>query len=295
MAVVSMTGFAEAHGSRDGARWRWEVKSVNGRGLDVRLRTPQGFDGLEAAARTLAGERFKRGSLQAGLTFELGESARGLRVDPAALASAIRIAREVAAETGLAPARIDGLLALKGVIVQEDVIPADERERGARDAQILETLATAFDALARSRANEGHKLLTVLTGQIDEVARLTAEAAGLAAAQPAALRDKLAAQIKDMLAGGTLPDDRLAQEAALLAVKADIREELDRLTAHVQEARSLIGSGEAVGRKLDFLAQEFNREANTLCSKSSDIALTRLGLALKAVIDQFREQAQNVE
>ncbi len=295
MTIVSMTGFAEAHGSRDGTRWRWEVKSVNGRGLDVRLRTPQGFDGLEAAARTLAGERFKRGSLQAALTFELGESARGLRVDPAALASAIRIAREVAAETGLAPARIDGILALKGVIVQDDVIPTDERERAARDAAILETLATALDALARARATEGHKLSTVLSGQIDEIARLTGEARALAAAQPAALRDKLAAQVKDMLAGGTLSDDRLAQEVALLAVKADIREELDRLCAHVQEARALMASGEAVGRKIDFLAQEFNREANTLCSKSSDIALTRLGLALKAVIDQFREQAQNVE
>ncbi len=295
MTIVSMTGFAEAHGSRDGARWRWEVKSVNGRGLDVRLRIPQGFDGLEAPARTLAGERFKRGSLQAALTFEVGESARGLRVDPAALASAVRIAREVAAETGLAPARIDGLLALKGVIVQDDVVPTDERERALRDAAILETLATAFDALARARANEGAKLSVMLTGQVDEIARLTAEAAGLAAAQPAALRDKLAAQVKDMLAGGTLPDDRLAQEVALLAVKADVREELDRLGAHVQEARALMASGEAVGRKIDFLAQEFNREANTLCSKSSDIALTRLGLELKATIDQFREQAQNVD
>ena len=295
MTIASMTGFAEAHGSRDGARWRWEVKSVNGRGLDVRLRYPPGFDGLEPAARTLAGERFKRGSLQAALTLEAADSARGLRVDPAALASAIRIAREVAAETGLAPARIDGILALKGVIVQDDVLPADERERGARDAAILETLATAFDALARARAAEGHKLLTVLTAQIDEIARLTAQAASLAAAQPAALRDKLAAQVKEMLAGGMLSEDRLAQEVALLAVKADVREELDRLAAHVQEARTLIAAGEAVGRRIDFLAQEFNREANTLCSKSSDIALTRTGLALKAAIDQFREQAQNVE
>jgi uncharacterized protein (TIGR00255 family) len=295
MTIASMTGFAEAHGSRDGARWRWEVKSVNGRGLDVRLRYPPGFDGLEPAARTLAGERFKRGSLQAALTLEAADSARGLRVDPAALASAIRIAREVAAETGLAPARIDGILALKGVIVQDDILPADERERGLRDAAILETLATAFDALARARAAEGHKLLTVLTAQIDEIARLTAQAASLAAAQPAALRDKLAAQVKEMLAGGMLSEDRLAQEVALLAVKADVREELDRLAAHVQEARTLIAAGEAVGRRIDFLAQEFNREANTLCSKSSDIALTRTGLALKAAIDQFREQAQNVE
>ena len=295
MSIVSMTGFAEAHGSRDGARWRWEVKSVNGKGLDLRLRTPAGFDGIEPPARMLANERFKRGSLQAALSFEAADAGRGLRVDPAALAAAVRIAREVAAETGLAPARIDGLLALKGVIVQEDVLPVEAPERGMRDAAILETLATAFDALARARSNEGHKLLAVLTAQIDDVERLTKEASALASAQPAALRDKLAAQVAELLAAGTLSDERLAQEVALLAVKADIREELDRLRAHVQEARTLLASGTAVGRKLDFLSQEFNREANTLCSKSSDIALTRLGLALKATIDQFREQAQNVE
>ena len=295
MTIVSMTGFAEAHGSRDGARWRWEVKSVNGRGLDLRLRTPAGFDTIEPPARMLANERFKRGSLQAALTFESTDAARGLRVDPAALAAAIRIAREVAAETGLAPARIDGLLALKGVIVQEEVLPVEAPERGMRDAGILETLAIALDALARARSSEGHKLLAVLTAQIDEIERLTKEASASAAAQPAALRDKLAAQIADLLAGGTLSDERLSQEVALLAVKADIREELDRLRAHVSEARTLLASGEAVGRKLDFLSQEFNREANTLCSKSTDIALTRLGLALKATIDQFREQAQNVE
>ena len=295
MTIVSMTGFAEAHGSRDGARWRWEVKSVNGKGLDLRLRTPPGFDTIEPPARMLTNERFRRGSLQASLTFETTDSSRGLRIDPAALAAAVRIAREVAAETGLAPARIDGLLALKGVIVQEEVVPIEAPERGMRDAAILETLATALDALARARANEGNKLKAVLASQIDEVERLTREASELAATQPAALREKLAAQVKDLLAGGTLSDERLAQEVALLAVKADIREELDRLRAHVQEARTLMASGEAVGRKLDFLSQEFNREANTLCSKSSDIALTRLGLALKATIDQFREQAQNVE
>ena len=295
MTIVSMTGFAEAHGSRDGARWRWEVKSVNGKGLDLRLRTPPGFDTIEPPSRVLAAERFKRGSIQAALTFDSGDAARGLKIDPAALAAAVRIAREVAAETGLAPARIDGLMALKGVIVQEEVLPVEAPERGMRDAAILETLATALDALARARGNEGHKLLVVLAGQMDEIERLTREAAGLAAVQPAALRDKLAAQIAELLSAGTVSDERLAQEVALLAVKADIREELDRLQAHVQEARRLLAAGEAVGRKLDFLSQEFNREANTLCSKSSDIALTRLGLALKATIDQFREQAQNVE
>jgi uncharacterized protein (TIGR00255 family) len=290
-----MTGFAEAHGSLDGARWRWEIKSVNGRGLDLRLRTPQGFDGIEPPARTLANERFKRGSFQASLTFESGEQSKGLRVDPAALAAAIRMAREVAAETGLAPARIDGLLALKGVIVQDEPIALDERERAMRDAAILETLATAFDALNRARAGEGRKLLTLLTGQIDEIETLTNEAALLAAAQPAALRQKLSTLLKEVLQGTAVNEDRLTQEVALLALKADVREELDRLAAHVQEARRLLSSGEAVGRKLDFLAQEFNREANTLCSKSTDIPLTRTGLALKAVIDQLREQAQNVE
>jgi uncharacterized protein (TIGR00255 family) len=295
MTIVSMTGFAEAHGSRDGAHWRWEVKSVNGKGLDLRLRAPQGFDTLEPPARMLANERFRRGSLQAALTFEATDASRGLRVDPVALAAAVRIAREVAAETGLAPARIDGLLALKGVIVQEEALPIEAPERGIRDAAILETLATAFDALARARGNEGNKLHAVLSAQMDDIERLTREAGTLSAAQPAMLRERLAAQVADMLAGGTLSDERLAQEVALLAVKADIREELDRLHAHVQEARTLLASGEAVGRKLDFLSQEFNREANTLCSKSSDIALTRVGLALKATIDQFREQAQNVE
>jgi len=295
MAVVSMTGFAEAQGSREGARWRWEVKSVNSRGLDLRLRTPPGFDGIEPVARQLAAERFKRGAIQTQLTFESGDAARGLKVDPVALAAAVRIAQEVASETGLAPARVDGLLALRGVIVQDEVLPVEAPERGRRDAAVIETLAAAFDALVRARSNEGHKLHAVLTAQMDDIAHLTKEAAELASTQPQALRDRLAAQVKEMLTGSAVSEDRLAQEAALLAVKADIREELDRLHAHVHEARALMASGDAVGRKLDFLSQEFNREANTLCSKSSDIALTRIGLALKATIDQFREQAQNVE
>jgi uncharacterized protein (TIGR00255 family) len=295
MTIVSMTGFAEANGSRDGARWRWEAKSVNGRGLDVRLRTPPGFESIEPAARMLAGERFRRGSIQAQLTFEAGDGARALKIDAVALAAAVRIAREVAAETGLAPARVDGLLALKGVIVQDEVLPVEAPARAVRDAAILETLATAFDALTRARATEGNKLHAVLAAHISDIERLTREASALGATQPQALRDKLAAQVQEMLSGSGISEDRLAQEAALLAVKADIREELDRLRAHVHEARMLIESGEAVGRKIDFLSQEFNREANTLCSKSPDIALTRIGLALKATIDQFREQAQNVE
>lgn len=295
MSLVSMTGFAEAHGAHESMRWRWEVKSVNGRGLDLRLRLPPGFDSLDVPARTLAGERFKRGNLQASLSIEPQEGTKGFRVDPEALAAAVKIARQVADETGLQPARVDGLLALKGVIVQDDFIPADPVQRAARDAALIESLAVALDALRRARRTEGAKLAAVLETMIGEINGLIKEAAGLAAAQPAALRDRLSAQLKDLLANTSVSEDRLAQEVALLATRADIREELDRLAAHVQEARSLLKSGEAIGRRLDFLAQEFNREANTLCSKSADIQLTRTGLALKSAIEQFREQAQNVE
>jgi uncharacterized protein (TIGR00255 family) len=296
MTFASMTGFAESTGSHEGLRWRWEAKSVNGRSLDLRLRTPPGYDGLEAPARRLAGERFLRGAFQISLSVEQPETARGLSVDAAALASAVRIAREVAAETGLAPARVDGLLALKGVIVADEVAaPLDPVARGHRDAAILESLAGAFDRLVKERCSEGAKLAALMTAQMDEIEKLVGEARRLAAAQPAALKARLDAQLKELLDGGSVSEDRLAQEVALLAVKTDVREELDRLAAHVQDARALIADGKGVGRKLDFLAQEFNREANTLCSKSSDIALTRTGLALKAVIDQFREQSQNVE
>jgi uncharacterized protein (TIGR00255 family) len=293
--MISMTGFAEAHGAKDTLRWRWEVKSVNGRGLELRLRMPPGFDGIESAARTLANERFRRGNLQAVLNIEPQDGARALRIDPSALAAAVRLAKELELDTGLAPARIDGILSLRGVIVQDDALPADPAQRAVREAAILESLAIAFDALKRARRNEGAKLSHVLSAQIDEIDTLTKEAVAKAAGQPAALREKLAAQLKELLGNSQLPEERLAQEVALLATRADIREELDRLIAHISEARTLLASGEAVGRKLDFLAQEFNREANTLCSKSADVALTRVGLALKHTIDQFREQAQNVE
>lgn len=295
MTIVSMTGFAESTGSYDALRWRWEIKSVNGRGLDLRLRTPPGFDSLEQPARMLAAERFRRGNLQIALTVETETGTRGLKVDPVALATAVKLAREIADDTGLAPARVDGLLALKGVIVQEEGAVLDPVARAHRDAQILKGLATAFDALARARANEGAKLAQLLSAQLEEIARLVDEAEALAATQPQSLRQRLTAQLQDLLNGAPLSEDRLAQEVAMLATRADVREELDRLKAHVHDARAMLRSGEAVGRKLDFLSQEFNREANTLCSKSADIALTRVGLALKAVIDQLREQSQNVE
>ena len=295
MAVVSMTGFADAQGAFESLRWRWEARSVNGRSLDIRLRLAPGLESMEAAARILAAERFRRGNIQATLNFDPQESARGLRVDPAALAQAVKIARETASETGLAPARVDGLLALKGVIVQEENLGGDAPTRAARDAALLETLSLAFDSLARARRSEGVKLGGMLARTADEIGRLTDDAARAAATQPAAIRERLRAQLKDLVDQTAPGDERIAQEIALLAARADVREELDRLRAHVQEAQLLIASGDTVGRKLDFLSQELNREANTLCSKSADIALTRIGLALKAAIDQFREQAQNVE
>ena len=295
MSLISMTGFAEAHGAHGSLRWRWEVKSVNGRGLDLRLRIPPGFDGIEPPARMLATERFRRGNLQAVLNIEPQEGSRGLKIDPEALASAVRIAREIGAQTGLAPAHVDGLLALKGVIVQDELVASDPAERAARDAALLDSLAKAFDALHRARRTEGGKLGKLLGGFMDEIERLTNEAAALAAEQPAALRKRLTQQMKELLDNTSLSEERLVQEVALLATRADVREEIDRLHAHIHDARELLNSGEAIGRKLDFLAQEFNRESNTLCSKSADIALTRLGLALKHAIDQFREQAQNVE
>ena len=295
MALVSMTGFADAQGAFDTLRWRWEIRSVNGRSLDIRLRVPPGMESIEPAARVLAGDRFRRGNINAVLTFEQQEGARGLRIDTLALAEAVKVARQVATDSGLAPARVDGILALKGIVVQEETLAIDAPARATRDASILETLALAFDALTRARGVEGAKLGAVLTRTAEEIARLTQEARKFAAAQPAAIRDRLRVQIAELMEQTSPAEERLAQEIALLAARADIREELDRLHAHVREAHRLIVSGEAVGRRLDFLSQELNREANTLCSKSADIELTRAGLALKAAIDQFREQAQNIE
>ena len=294
MPLVSMTGYADAHGGQEPLRWRWETRSVNARGLDLRLRTPPGFENLEPAARVLAGERFRRGTVQATLLVEPLDATRGLRVDPVALAAAVKIAREIEQQAGVAPARADGLLSLKGVLIQDDVFVLDDTARTARDAAVLESLATAFDSLAAARASEGAKLERILFSLVDEICRLTRDASKLASVQPQSIKERLLQQLGD-LGMPNVPDERISQEVALLAVRADLREEIDRLEAHAAEAQSLLRSKEPVGRKLDFLAQEFNREANTLCSKSPDIELTRVGLGLKAAIDQFREQSQNVE
>lgn len=290
-----MTGFARIEGRHEELAWVWELKSVNGRSLDVRVRVPMGFEGLEGIARARAAERFKRGNISATLTIAAQAAPPKIRINRQVLDSVIALADELKDRPGLAPPRIDGLLGLRGVIeaVEEQ---ETEESRQSREKAILAGLDRAFTALADARLDEGRKLAILLSEQIDEVERLARVASDSAAAQPGAIRDRLLQRIAALVgdAPGVAPE-RLAQEAALLATKADVREEIDRLNAHVEQARDLMKSGNAVGRRLDFLCQEFNRESNTLCSKATDVALTRVGLDLKACIEQLREQVQNVE
>jgi uncharacterized protein (TIGR00255 family) len=289
-----MTGFARAQGEAHGISWAWEIKSVNGRGLDLRLRLGPGFDSLEPELRAGLSQRFRRGNVSATLTVARTQPP-GLRINRAALAQLMALVDELGGEIEAAPPRIDGLLALRGVIetVEED----DEPVAAARRGDMLRGWAGALDRLAAARVEEGARVGVLLRGQLDEMAALAAAAADCAAAQPAAIRERLLAALAGLVGPGApaMPEERVAQEVALLAARADIREEIERLRAHVAQAGDLIDEGEAVGRRLDFLCQELNREANTLCSKSADIALTRTGLALKAVIEQFREQVQNIE
>jgi uncharacterized protein (TIGR00255 family) len=286
-----MTGFADLAGDAGGLAWVWEARSVNGRGLDLRLRLPSGYDRLDAPARAAAQKRFQRGSVSLTLSVEKAGEGAAPRVNRSLLAEYARLAREIAAESGTAPPRVDGLMALRGVIDagDESAAAADT----AHDAAILATLDEALAALAQARRAEGETTAAALARDLTEIARLTEEAGSLAALQPAALQAGLTARLAELAT--TIAPERLAAEAALLAAKADVREELDRLAAHVDQARGLLAGAAAAGRKLEFLAQEFNREANTLCSKSADLALTRLGLELKTAIDRLREQAANVE
>ncbi|MEI8396610.1 MAG: YicC/YloC family endoribonuclease [Rhodospirillaceae bacterium] len=292
-SVVSMTGFARTEGRCESASWTVEVKSVNGRTLDIRSRLPAGFDSLEIAARTEAARRFKRGSVTVTITLAQGSTAGRLRINRALLDDVLALARELEG-AGAAPPRLDALLSVRGVI--EPVEEGDILDRTRLDSALTAGIAHAFERLAEARAAEGMQLGTILSGQLDEIVTLVESATTCAATQPAILyarfRNQVTALVESMPA---LSEERMAQELALLVARGDIREELDRLRAHINAARALLTAGDAVGRRLDFLCQEFNREANTLCSKSSDIELTRLGLALKAAIEQMREQVQNIE
>lgn len=295
MTIASMTGFARAEGHDGPLSWAWELKSVNGKSLDVRFRLPPGFDAIELPLRALATQKLKRGSVTANLSVARAAGAGGIRVNRDALAVVLKLANDLAAEVEAAPPRIDGLLALKGVLESGDeAIDEAARERQAK--LIGESFERALAGLAAMRSSEGKRLDAVLGERLDEIATLVTNAEAAAATQPAAIK----ARIKELIATLTeavpaLPEERLAHEAALVVAKADIREELDRLHAHLDAARSLLAEGGPIGRRFDFLCQEFNREANTLCSKSADLELTRIGLALKAAIEQLREQVQNIE
>ena len=296
MPLNSMTGFARVEGASGAARWHWELRSVNGKGLDARFRLPFGLDRLDARLRAELARQLRRGNCQITLTMERSTEASPLRVNRDALRTVVEAVAELRRTMETAPPRPEGILALKGVLENAEDVEETEEERAALDEALVASFAEAVSALARARAEEGAKLGTVLSGQIGLVEKLTADAAASPAATPEALKARIAAQVSELLgASPALAEDRLAQEAAILATKADIREELDRLIAHVAQARELLASDEPVGRRLDFLTQEFNREANTLCSKAADVSLTSIGLELKAVIDQFREQVQNVE
>lgn len=295
MALSSMTGFSRSEGVAGTALWAWEIKSVNSKGLDVKLRLPPSLDATEPAIRQKVSAAVVRGSLFCSLTVKRETSTTEVRINEAVLAQVAEAARLIAERIDARAPAIDGLLAIRGVI---DVVEAEEseEEKARLAADVLAGLDIALSRLLDMRRSEGAALGAVLTDRLDEIAALKREAEDNPCRRPEAIRAKIADQIAALLEPGRNFDpDRLHQEALMVATKADIREELDRLDAHVAAARKLIAEGGAVGRKLDFLAQEFNRETNTLCSKANDVTLTATGLALKAVVEQFREQVQNLE
>jgi uncharacterized protein (TIGR00255 family) len=295
MSVSSMTGFASVDGAGETERWHWEIRSVNGRGLDLRMRLPAGFERLEPVVRERTKARIDRGSLSVSLSVQRLASAAGVRVNEAVLTALLAACDTMTASARVAPPRADGLLALRGVLESDDDL-ADEQTRLDLDSRLIAGLDEALDELVRMRRAEGAQLAAILESRLARIADLVTEAEQVPSLRPEAIAARLAQQVAQLVeAAPALDPGRLHQEAVLLATKADIREELDRLAAHIAAARDLIATGGPIGRKLEFLTQEFNREANTLCSKSNDVALTRIGLELKSVVDQLREQVQNVE
>jgi uncharacterized protein (TIGR00255 family) len=291
-----MTGFARADGEIAAARWHWELRSVNGKGLDARFRLVAGFETMETKLREELARHMKRGNVQISLTLERGRAAAPLRVNEDALNVVLAAIADLQQRVELMPPRPEGILALKGVLEAAETIGETEEEYAALEAALVASFGKAAAALAKARGEEGRKLEAVLRDQVDEIERLTNQAAKSPSVGVEAMRARMEIQIAELLgASPALSQERLAQEAAMIATKADVREEIDRLTAHVAQARELFAGAEPAGRRLDFLTQEFNREANTLCSKAADVSLTRIGLELKAVIDQLREQVQNVE
>lgn len=300
MAISSMTGFARVDGADDAMTWAWEARSVNGRGLDVRLRLPPGLDSLEPQAREAALKRFARGNVSISLALERQAGAAAVRLNEALLRDLIRASKRAAELVGGPAPDAASLLAIKGVLETSDGTP-DAEQRGSRDATLLSGLTSALDGLQSARRAEGDRLLAILSDHVVQIEALVRAVR----ASPSRSADAIRARLREMTArilesADGLDPDRLHQEAVIAATRADVEEELARLEAHIEAAREILAVGVAaanggVGRKLDFLAQEFNREANTLCSKANSVDVTRLGLSLKTVIDQFREQVQNVE
>ncbi len=295
MALSSMTGFARGHGMSGAYAWSWEIKSVNAKGLDLRLRLPPGWDALESPVRARAAEALARGTVYATLSVERQGVPPVVRVNDHVLAAVLATLKGLAGRVEAEPARLDGILAIRGVI---EVVDAEEREdeRGAAEAAVIAGFDRALAGLADMRRHEGEALGRVLSQRLGEIASLATRAESAPGRRPEAIRARLAEQVATLLgAADRFDPDRLHQEAILIAAKADIREELDRLHAHVAQAQQMLAKGGAIGRRLDFLAQELNRESNTLCAKANDVDLTNIGLELKSVVEQFREQVQNLE
>jgi uncharacterized protein (TIGR00255 family) len=296
MAVRSMTGFARVDGHDQAVTWFWEVRSVNGRGLDVRLRLPPGGEGLEEPVRKLASERLTRGNITVQLTQRRSETASRIVVNDAALDQLLEISEALRERLGAPPPTVEGLLSLRGVL--ESVEMADDQAVVAeREAHQLSDLMRALDQLVKAREGEGARLAAAIGGQVDRIEELVGAVERSPARTPDAIGARLAAAIERLVGekAREFDADRLHQEAVLLATKADVEEELQRLRTHISAARELLGEGGAIGRRFDFLVQEFNREANTLCSKANDTEITRAGLEMKSVINQMREQVQNIE
>jgi uncharacterized protein (TIGR00255 family) len=295
MALSSMTGFARSHGVSGTYAWSWELKSVNAKGLELRLRLPPGFDAVEIPVRAHAARMLTRGNVFATLTVKRESVTPVARINEPVLNAVLAALRDLSGRVAADAPRLDGLLNIKGVIevVDEDV--GDDAQQAA-EAAILTGFERAVVGLIEMRHHEGEALGRLLLSRVDEISELAARADKLPTRRPEAVRARLAEQVATLLESSSRFDpDRLHQEAILIASKADVREELDRLDAHVSQARKLIADGGAIGRRLDFLAQEFQRETNTLCAKSNDIELTNIGLQLKSVVEQFREQVQNLE
>jgi uncharacterized protein (TIGR00255 family) len=295
MALSSMTGFARSHGASGPYAFEWELKSVNAKGYDLRVRLPQGWDELEAHAKKRAGEMLARGTVYANLNIKRANAASSVRINEDVLSAIVKVAHELTGKIDAVAPSIDGLLAIKGVI--EVVEPdSNQDEDKAAKAAAAKAFDEALDDLVAMRRREGTSLGQILAQRLDEIEGLSKKAETAPGRKPEAVRARLAEQVAALLETTDRFDpDRLSQEALLIAAKADIREELDRIASHLSQARELIGKGGPIGRRLDFLAQEFHREVNTTCSKSNDLELTNTGLEMKSVVEQFREQVQNLE